>query len=266
MKVYVLNTGKIKNDVNKTYAHKIIATKQNPAPVAQWLEVPTYAVLIEHPTAGWILYDTGSHPDSDKIWTESFSNAHCYIRIDGATMQEQLGVLGLKPSDIDHVIISHMHSDHIGNIRLFKDTADFYVSRLDAEEAFTKVCATPDRSKHGAYNKEDVLLEVKSLNYIDEDEELFPGIDAFILPGHTRGTLGILLHLEDRNIILGSDAVFGEPVYSGEYMPGGMSDSLGFEKSLRKVKRLEKKYDADVWFSHDMEQFKRLKKIPEYYK
>lgn len=264
MKVYIVNTGQLKNDINLTYAHAVQATRSNPNPAAEWLTVPTYAVLIDHPTAGWVMYDIGSHVDSNEIWPAATVDGCYYEAVPGATMTEQLDLLGLVPADIKHIIMSHMHMDHIGNMQMFKDTADFYVTRAEAANAFLTVCSSPDRSTHGFYNKPDVLAEVKSLTYIDEDCELFSGIDAIILPGHTPGTMGLVLHLEQGTVILTSDALNGRPNYEGR-LPGVIADSVSFYKSLEKIKKFETKYNAEIWFAHDIEQFKTFKAIPEYY-
>lgn len=264
MKLYVINTGTLKNDINLTYAHAVQATRDNPHPAAQWLTVPTWAALIKHPEAGWILFDLGSNPKSNEIWPPSTVNGCYYEPVEGATMEEQLAVLGLKPADIDYVIMSHMHMDHIGNMQLFNETAEFFVTKAEAAHAFTTVMATPDATKHGFYNKADVIATTKATHYIEEDGEIFPGIEAMIVPGHTPGTMGIIVHLESKTIILTSDALNGRPNYNGQ-LPGVIADSVAFYQSLDKIKKLQKKYDAEVWFAHDIDQFNTFKKVPEYY-
>ena len=37
------------------------------------------------------------------------------------TLESQLAELGLKPSDINYVALSHSHGDHVGNLKLFPD-------------------------------------------------------------------------------------------------------------------------------------------------
>ena len=55
-------------------------------------------------------------------------------------------------------------------------------------------------------------------------------------------------------------------IYNDGVLPGACYDTIGHQNTMRKLKKLEKEYDAMVFFSHDMEQFNTLKKIPEYYK
>lgn len=264
MKVYVIGCGRLNNDANLSQAHWNMATRDNPNPETKWYQGPSYAVLIDHPTAGYILYDMGSNPLSDEIWPESLSNECFYTPVEGETMEEGLAKIGLVPEDIDKVVMSHMHMDHIGNMALFKDTADFYVARAEAEHAFCTVLATPDPTKHGFYNRADVLADRKSLTYVDEDEEdFFPGIDTILLPGHTPGMLGLVLHLDGGNLILVSDAMNSAMNWEG--LPGVCADPVSYRKSVEKIRKLRDKLDADVWFGHDIDQFNGLRKVPEFY-
>jgi glyoxylase-like metal-dependent hydrolase (beta-lactamase superfamily II) len=163
------------------------------------------------------------------------------------------------------VIVSHMHYDHIGNLEHFKDIAEFFISRNELHHAFTSVCTSSNVEDHGFYIRSEVLADFKKIHIVDEDMELFKGIEAVMLPGHTPGVMGIVLHLDSGTVILPSDAVYGKANYNGT-PPGIIEDTLGFQKSLAKVKALAKKYDAQVWFSHDDNLFGKLKKAPEHYR
>ena len=83
-------------------------------------------VLLEHPTAGRILFDTGYAP------RVKLAFKHFPFQLYGAmtpvttklewSALAQLDKLGVKPSHISRVIISHFHADHIGGLRDFKDS------------------------------------------------------------------------------------------------------------------------------------------------
>ena len=72
--------------------------------------------LIKH-ARGWVLFDTGvgdhivKMPDGQKsqagVWTVK------------KTLESQLAEIGLKPSDINYLALSHSHGDHVGNLKLF---------------------------------------------------------------------------------------------------------------------------------------------------
>ena len=45
-----------------------MGTASNPQPNHERIEMIVYAVLIEHPTAGLILFETGCHDEMEKFW------------------------------------------------------------------------------------------------------------------------------------------------------------------------------------------------------
>ena len=75
--------------------------------------------LIHH-TTGWLLWDTGL---TDAIAAMPAGQAPSDPRMTHwrrpKTLASQLDELGVKPSDIKYVAISHTHPDHIGNVELF---------------------------------------------------------------------------------------------------------------------------------------------------
>ena len=264
MKAYILDLGAIWNDRNLNVALSTLGTPADKNPPAVWHSVPVQAILIQHPTDGWILFDTGMPSDAATRWPKNIMSMLELKFTPEQNMEHQLSLVGIKPSDIKTVIISHMHMDHIGNISLFKDTANFYVSRAEAKHAFLNVLATPDPAQHGFYSKEEVLSTLKSLTYLDEDTELFDGLELIMLPGHTPGVMGLVMHLENGTVIYTSDACYMQANYEGS-PPGILEDSASWHKSLEKIKKLQKKYKASLWFGHDQGQFETLKKAPNFY-
>jgi N-acyl homoserine lactone hydrolase len=87
------------------------------------MDISDNCYLIHHTQGGWFLWDTGitdavaAMPDGLKgenggpDWKRS------------KTLAGQLDQLGVKPSDIKGIGISHTHPDHIGNVELFTDHA-----------------------------------------------------------------------------------------------------------------------------------------------
>ncbi len=79
--------------------------------------------LLQHPTHGWILWDTGYAPH---MLTETARFPYrlyrwatpLHLRSDLA-VAAQLERFGLRPSDIGTIIISHFHADHIAGLRDF---------------------------------------------------------------------------------------------------------------------------------------------------
>ena len=52
----------------------------------------------------------------------------------GDDVVSQLAMGGFSPSDIDHVVLSHLHYDHAGGMEYFPN-AQFYAQRRELEFA-----------------------------------------------------------------------------------------------------------------------------------
>ncbi len=263
-KLYVLDCGYTMMDSNFIVAMDTFMTESEPDAPRRWHKCPTYSVLIQHPTAGNILFDLGTRCDNNEYAPKTITESDIYHGGPENDLKVLLDKCKVAPEDIDYVILSHMHYDHIGNYHLVKDTAEFFISRAELNYAFNSVCISPNAEDHGFYIRSEVTAEFKKVHIIDEDCELFDGIWAFILPGHTPGVMGCLVRGEEKNYFLASDALYCQASYEGN-PPGIIYDSVGFQNSLRKIKRIVKEYDAQVWFGHDGEQFDKMKKAPEYY-
>jgi len=266
IKVYILDLGKLECDENWMVAMSTSGNKHHKNVLSHWIEIPVYAVLIDHPD-GKMIFDLGCHPQANEgYWCEGLVNTFPFTFTENQRLENQLALLNISPEDISTVILSHMHLDHIGNIHLFKH-ADVYVSRKEFEYAQTIVHASPDPNKHGAYVKADIEVPVKQYHLIDDDTELFAGIEFISLTGHTAGLFGLVIHLKNEGVLIfPMDAIYNQTVFGPPAKAAGLIyDSIAFFKSIEKVRQLAKKYNAQVMFPHDMEMFEKMKKAPDYY-
>lgn len=269
LKTYILHLGDGNVDSNYFVGSSTVGTVANPHEEHMLLRHPYVSVLIDHPEAGWILFDTGPtrHPERD--CTPGMQNRCIFELPEECSMESQLALVGLTPKDIKHVIISHLHNDHLGNAHLFAETADFYVAKAEMAEAACRILEKPHDIEYAAtawYLRDEVFQPVKQWHYIEDDYELFPGIDVLTLPGHTACVLGLLIHNENQPVLVCSDAINESRNYEYGIQPSYLFDSLGWVKSIEKVKRLQKKYNARLVFGHDENQFyNELKLAPEYY-
>jgi N-acyl homoserine lactone hydrolase len=266
IKVYILNLGKLECDENWMVAMSTVGTKHNKNVSTNWIEIPVYAVFIDHPD-GKIIFDLGCHPEAcEGHWCQELVNTFPFTFAENQRLENQLKLLNTRPEDISTVILSHMHLDHIGNIHLFEH-ADVYVSRKEFEYAQALVHANLDPGNHGAYVKKDIETPVKQFLLLDEDTELFPGIEFILLPGHTAGSSGLIVHLQkDGVLIFPMDAVYNKKVFGPPARASGLVyDSIAFFKSIERVRHLAKKHHGQIMFSHDMEVFEKMKKAPDYY-
>jgi N-acyl homoserine lactone hydrolase len=270
MRMYIFGHGYIENDVAVNILNPHIGTVEDKYPPAEWHRVPSVTFLIHHPTEGWILYDTTSHPDWMHRWPEYSQKFAPPILPADETLEARLTQMGLKPSDIDWVIQSHLHQDHAGGIELFAGTkagSRIVVHRAELERALFNVFSGQEDAK--AYVRADIA-GIPGIKYhvVDEEEEFAPGIEMIHLPGHTPGVIGLVLHFKNSGtIILPSDAIymarnFGPP----PVLPGIFDDSTALLASVRKVARLKKKYNARLFYPHDWIQYTtEMKLAPEFY-
>lgn len=265
MKTYVLHYGDGNVDSNYFVGQSTCASVESPEEPHMMLRHPYVGVLIDHPECGWILYDTGPTRTIEDL--PASIRYRCKFELpEECSMENQLALVGLKPEDIKHVVMSHLHNDHLGQAKLFAETADFYVARDEMANAALSILEDPD-PEHAAqfwYLRDEIFQPVKSWTYIDHDQELFPGIDVVLLPGHSAGVLGLLIHNENQPVFAVADAINEVRNYNGT-MPGVSFNSKAWRESVAKVKELEKKYDAQLIFGHDSDQFNELKHAPEYY-
>jgi glyoxylase-like metal-dependent hydrolase (beta-lactamase superfamily II) len=106
--------------------------------------------------------------------------------------QKSLAEAGIKPADIDAVVLSHAHIDHIGGIVDASDkplfpNAQYYIAQSDFDY-------WTDEGKLGSPLKDFViharknLLPVRDrLVFFKDGQEFLPGIQAMAAPGHTVG-------------------------------------------------------------------------------
>ncbi len=266
----ILSHGFIENDLAWNVAMPRPAKLSDKAPTPVWIHVPSYSVLIKHPTEGYILYDTGSCPGDEKDRRPASMADYFPLLINrDEYLDSRLNELGISVDDISTVVVSHMHWDHCGGLAFFGKKGHQRV--ITSEKDFSFGLVETHRSSvvddSCVYFKDNYEIPGLDFELITDDIELCPGIDLFLLEGHTPAVVGMVLHLESGNVIFPSDAVgsmlnYGPPAR----VPGIIYDTFGFHRAIKKLSYLEKKYDAKIIFPHDMEQFKTLKLSPFFYK
>ncbi len=263
-KFYVMRIGYCESDLAWLVANPRPASVQAPDRPATWSRFPVLVYLLVHPECV-LLFDTSCDPDGMNYWPRWVRNYLPYYIPEDERLENRLAAVGLAPEDIDVVVLSHLHYDHAGNVGLFKKSR-ILVPRADFVAALVNTHADPSYS--GGYMKRE--FDVESLRYelIDEDVELLPGVELIIVGGHTPAMLNLIVHLpETGTIICTSDAIatrmnYGPPLR----LPGVVYDSVAFYRDAEKVRRLQNRYGAQVFFGHDQEQYeKEMRKFPEFY-
>ncbi len=125
-----------------------------------------------------------------------------------------LASLGVAPADIDAVILTHTHFDHISGAVLGGEAvygeAETYVDRRDVAY-FTDPAArssTPDFLR-SSFDATDALVRLyPRLQQIEGDHDLMSGISTVDLTGHTPGHIGVRIADGGTSMLLVSDMLF----------------------------------------------------------
>ncbi len=120
-------------------------------------------------------------------------------------LNPNLKALGIAPEDIDTVILTHGHPDHIGGNTDSEGKPTFpnarYVMWQDEWDFWTSEQAELKLDEH----VREVLLQVArknlppiqaQLDLINHETEIVPGIQAIAAPGHTPGHMALAISSE----------------------------------------------------------------------
>jgi glyoxylase-like metal-dependent hydrolase (beta-lactamase superfamily II) len=118
------------------------------------------------------------------------------------SLREGLADHGVKPDDIDYVVLTHLHFDHADNNELFSD-AEFLVQRRELEAA-----RNPLPPQAFAYREAYKSLDGLDTTVIDGGYRLREGIELMFTPGHTRGQQTVIVETEDGPYAIISDLAY----------------------------------------------------------
>lgn len=121
---------------------------------------------------------------------------------------EALKKLDIDPSNVTDVILTHLHYDHAGNIKLLPN-AVMHLQEKELQYATGKYMQY-DLLRH-AYAVDDVVDVVrgvydKRVRFYEGDAQLAPGIELVWVGGHTQGLQAVRVHTERGWVVLASDA------------------------------------------------------------
>jgi N-acyl homoserine lactone hydrolase len=250
MKLYVIPLGIVEVDVAKFMAWEPERGERYSGPVA--------AFLIQTDDGTKVLVDTGLSPDH-------IEDPECRIpRPDVVVtmtpeddIRHQLSLIGVKPHDVDIVVITHFDFDHAGGNRFFPD-AEFVVQR----EQYEYAKATPERCF-----AQDWDLPELDYRLIEGDQELLPGIELVTTPGHAPGHHSLIVRglPNTGTVILSSDAAHTHLEFEEERAdPNGDTETI--LASIRKLKRIRDTENATLLLNHDADHWSTdYRLLPDFY-
>jgi N-acyl homoserine lactone hydrolase len=221
--------------------------------VGKFMDFVDNCYLIKH-SQGWLLWDTGvtdaiaAMPDGQK---PTDARATHWKR--PKTLASQLEQLGVKPSDIKYVAVSHTHPDHIGNITMFpQSTVLVQKAEYDWPSPFARTLQT------GA----------SAVNKVEGDHDVFGDGSATLIatPGHTPGHQSLLVKLPKTGaVLLSGDAVHFKDNWENRRVPDINFNKEQTAASLQRMAEVLANEKAQLWINHDKAQRDSLTMAPDFY-
>lgn len=172
---------------------KVLWEKTNPADEHNRIEMEARALLLDGGPGQRVLIDCGIGGDFQAKYGEKLGAkfAEMYAVSAESSVESSLAKNGLKTSDIDHVILTHLHFDHCGGATKFDGTrlvptfenATYYVQKENYETASHP--NVREKASYYAANFEP-LKAAGVLKLLDgETRDLLTGISVLLTHGHT---------------------------------------------------------------------------------
>ena len=124
---------------------------------------------------------------------------------------QSLREAGINPAQIDAIVISHAHIDHIGgmvnaaNQRLFPNAA-VYISEVDFNYWTDEQNLKNDKIKaFVAHARKNLLPYRNRIIFVKDGQEFLPGITAMATPGHTVGHMVYMVTSEGKSFCFTGD-------------------------------------------------------------
>ena len=252
MKVHVLHTGEVRVSPYLPFGGdncNLLKASGMTTPKEDWIWLPVSVYLIEHPK-GLILVDTGWHRDMspegvyDKAAQIKSLGSRVLYNVNqgqiplGEAVDEQLATMGIKPADLDYVLLTHLDCDHANGLRAVKNAKHIIVAQEELD------CAR----KNGFIRYKKKWWEGVDLQTIEWNGTEGPAQKSFDLfgdgsikminiPGHCDGLCAVKITREDgKYVLLFSDGGYATKSWKEMITSGVSLDKEMQRKSLQWIR------------------------------
>lgn len=240
-------------------------------PFADRVTLPVNAFLVEHPVHGNILIDTGWASDVNDILPKHLKSFYRPQIAPGQTAMEQLRKKGLRPEDIDLVLLTHLDIDHTCALKDFGGKAKRIVcSELEyfySCRAVYKVRQVWDTWMPYIRTEDRIHYRSSVLGPAGRGFDLF-GDDSVLCintPGHTDGIFTVVINKSPSDrfkhhgdgayggsfAVIAGDTAFSEVNIDSNVVPGYGFNRKMQKKSIEFLNNLRKDTNCrGLFFSH----------------
>jgi glyoxylase-like metal-dependent hydrolase (beta-lactamase superfamily II) len=212
------------------------------------------AYLIVHPR-GTLLWEAGLVPDAQVGTPE--------VRPGAPTrrLRDLLGQVGYQPADITYLALSHGHGDHTANANDFT-ASTWLVHKAEYDAMFAE--KVPRFYTPATYT----ALKGAKAQFITGTHDVYGDGSVLIIqtPGHTAGhqVLAVKLAKTGTVVLPGDLYHYPEEIPMRTVAPP-QGDEAQTLKARDELQALIKKAGGQMWITHDLIGFSKLKKSPEFY-
>lgn len=181
-------------------------------------------------------------------------------------LADGLARLNLTPADIDLVIDTHLHADHVSGNTAYDESgaivpvfpnAEYVVQRREYDDA-----SRPNERTRATYLAENFqpLLDSGQMRLLDGDKELAPGVRGVVTPGHTPGHMSIVFESKGQfGVQLCDMSTYAVHFERLGWMTAYDVEPLVTLETKRRWQRWALEHDALLFFPHD--PFRRAAKL-----
>jgi len=204
-----------------------------------------------------ILFDTGLSPRAVPGLLRSDALA-AFTEAD--LLVNRLDSVGIEPENVDVVVLSHLHFDHVGGAFLFTK------SELVAQQDEYAYASYPAGFFSGFYYKKNFDLPGYLLLHVAGDTEIVPGVTVLRSDGHTPGHQSLLIELPQTGpVILAGDCCYWQESIEKEIPPGVVWDPTRAMHSIKRLKTVARLMNGRIFPSHDPVFWASALKAPDAY-
>ena len=249
MKVHIFHTGEVHVSPYLPFGGDdcgLLKASGITTPKKDWLWLPVSSYLVEHPK-GLILVDTGWHremsPDGvydRKAQIRSLGSVLLYNvnqgRIaTGQAIDEQLATLGIKPSGLDYVLLTHLDCDHANGLRQVSDAKKILVANDELSPRNLRK-GLAERIRYQSRWWDGTRLEGFDWNGSEgpagKSFDLFGDGSVVMvnIPGHSAGQCAVKITNADGKFVL----LFADGGYAGKSWEKLITSGISQDKVLQK--------------------------------
>lgn len=231
-----------------------------------WTEpLPIYAWVIEHPE-GVIVVDTG---ETARALEPGYFPPHPYYKLgvkEWVQPQEEIGpqlrALGITLGDVRWVIMTHLHTDHMGGLHHFPNS-EIVISRTEYRE----VQGVPGLLRGFLPHRLPAWLDPTLVDYEPRPVGPFPrsrtltragDVVMVPTPGHTNGHQAVILHHQDRYYFFAGDTTYTEAALLNQQVDGVTLQVETARQTLGRTLEFVRQFPTVYLPSHDPGSARRL--------